>query len=431
MATLEFINYIPQRHIFSKVGSLEWEDDPNQGATQSLPMIFWKDGTPWNEANHWAHERAACGYVDVKTVQNQMSHLHKYAQWLEISDSPDWRHFPMNRSERVLVKWRKFLIDCRDKHSVLAPTTATARMNACISFYRHCSTNGFIGSDTPTWKDISVTIKYYNTVGFKRTVSRLTTDISIKCRVSKGATVEGGLLPITSEHMGQLLEFSKLNSSAELILMLKLGFFTGARVQTICSLNIKNLERAVPDSEVPGLWHVAVGPGSQPHVETKFNVSGNLLVPELLLNELKTYAYSTRRMKREANAPLENKGLLFITSCGNPYERRQNARCSSAINSEMVILRRTASSAGLKFMSNFYFHQTRATYGTQLMRIILPLGNLQASLEFVRTAMFHKEISTTMTYVKFIEQTKAKMEAANAYNHMFFGLANKLGYNNE
>lgn len=426
MASIEFIDYLPQRHTISQNGEVCWEHDTLHKVIESFPMIFWATGIPWDEANHWSHERATDGRVKLKTVQTQMSHLHKYAEWLELTDSPDWRHFPMNRADRVIVKWRKYLIDCRDKYAVLAPTTTTARMNACISFYRHCSISGFIGRDAPKWKDIPVVIKYHDAVGFERSLSRVTTDVSIKCRVAKRTTVEDGLLPITGTHMVQLLEFATLNSSPELLLMLKLGFFTGARVQTICGLNVGNLERAVPDTDVPGLWRIAVGPGSKPHVETKFDVSGNLLVPEQLLNELKTYAFSTRRMKREAVSTKKNKGLVFITSRGNPYERKDEAKRSSALNSQMVVLRRAASSMGLKFMLSFYFHQTRATYGTQVMTILLPLGNLQASLEFLRDAMFHKDVATTMTYVKFIEQTKGKLEVANAFTAAFFGLPRKI-----
>ena len=425
MATLEFIEYDPQRSSIRANGDLDWIPVPNQRKIQSLPMIYWADGSPWNEANHWAHERATGGYVKLKTVQDQMRHLHKFAEWLEQVDSPDWRHFPMNRADRVLVRWRGYLINCRDAIGVLAPSTTTARMNACINFYRHCADFGFISQDAPKWKDIPVVIRYHDMAGFKRTLSRVTTDISIKSRVAKRTAVEEGLLPITGTHMLQLLEFASKSASLELQQMLKLGFFTGARLQTICSLKLGNLERAVPDPDVDGLWCVAAGPGSRPHVETKFDVSGTLRIPDALLRDLKAYAYSTRRMKRQARAFREYKELLFITTRGNPYERREDGKRSSAINSEMVTLRRTALEAGLKFMADFHFHQTRATYGTLLMKTLLPMGNLQAALEFVRNAMFHKEISTTMTYVKFIEQSKGKAEVANAFTQAFFNLAHK------
>ncbi|CAM4333525.1 Site-specific integrase [Comamonas aquatilis] len=425
MATLEFIEYTPQRLILNSTEELTWVEAATQQKIRSLPMIYWDDGSPWNEANHWAHERATGGYVKLKTIQDQMRHLHKFAQWLETKDAPDWRHFPMNRADRVLVKWRGYLIKCRDELGILAPSTTTARMNACINFYSHCAEFGFISHDSPKWKNIPVIVRYHDTAGFKRTLSRVTTDISIKSRVAKKSTVEEGLLPITGVHMQQLLDFASHGASQELQLMLKLGFFTGARLQTICNLKIGNLERAVPDPDVEGLWCIAVGPGSRPFVETKFDVAGMLRLPEAMLLELKSYAYSVRRMKRQARASKEFKELLLLTTQGNPYERRDDGKRSSAVNSEMVNLRRNAVESGMKFMVDFRFHQTRATYGTLLMKTLLPLGNLQAALEFVRNAMFHKEISTTMTYVKFIEQTKAKVEVANAYTQAFFDLAHK------
>jgi len=423
MATLEFIEYIPQRLAFSATEKPTWIAEPAQKRIRSLPMIYWADGSPWNEANHWAHERATGGDIKLKTIQDQMRHLHKFAEWLEHKDAPDWRHFPMNRADRVLVKWRGYLINCRDVLGILAPSTTTARMNACINFYRHCTAFGFISQDTPKWKVIPVVVRYHDTAGFKRTLARLTTDISIKTRVASKSTVEEGLLPITGVHMQQLLKFASLGASQELQLMLKLGFFTGARLQTICDLKIENIERAVPDPDEEGLWCIAVGPGSRPFVETKFGVAGTLRLPEALLLELKSYAYSVRRMKRQARASKNFKELLLLTTQGNPYERRDDGKRSSAVNSEMVSLRRNAVKSGLKFMANFRFHQTRATYGTLLMKTLLTLGNLQAALEFVRKAMFHKDVSTTMTYVKFIEQTKGKAEVANAYTQAFFQLA--------
>lgn len=423
MATLEFIDYVPQRPTVSAAGHVKWIADQRQHAIQSLPMIFWANGSPWSEANHWAHERSTSALVKLKTVQDQMRHLHKFAEWLELDDSPDWRHFPLNRADRVLVRWRRHLIECRDNLGLLKPSTTTARMNACIGFYRHCDEFGFIGGSVPKWKDVPVMVRFSDAVGFERTLSRVTTDISIKARTAIRTTVEDGLMPITGEHMLQLLEFTAQHSSEEMQLMLKLGFLTGARLQTICSLKLENLEHAVPDPEVGGLLYIAVGPGSRPPVETKFDVSGKLLVPEGLLSELKTYAYSVRRLKRQANAPSEFKQLLFITARGNPYEKRSDGKKSSAVNSEMVGLRRAATEAGLKFMSDFHFHQSRATYGTQLMKALLALGNLRAALEFVRGAMFHKDIATTMRYVKFIENTKMKTEVANAYTRVFFDLA--------
>lgn len=88
----------------------------------------------------------------------------------------------------------------------------------------------------------------------------------------------------------------------------------------------------------------------------------------------------------------------------------------------MTDLRRDASRAGLKFMSRFKFHETRATYGTWLMKIMLGITSVPTAIEFVKSAMFHKHESTTFGYVKFIESSKGKEQAAAAFSEAFSGL---------
>ena len=56
------------------------------------------------------------------------------------------------------------------------------------------------------------------------------------------------------------------------------------------------------------------------------------------------------------------------------------------------------------------------------MNIALDATTVKASIEFVRDAMMHKNESTTMRYIRFIEHTKAKIEVANAFTKAFAGL---------
>jgi integrase len=424
VAQLESINHVSKR-AFITDGTVNWESIPSARPISGLPQIFWDDGYPWPEANHWAYERALSIGVKLNTVQSLMAHLHKYASWLE-TNKFDWRHFPTRKSERVLVLYRGALIEARDSGEI-SPSTATARMRAVIQFYRHCAIHNFISRDAPKWKDRPVVISYFDNVGFERTLSRITTDISIPNRARPGFKLEDGLLPITSSHMTELLQFTSSNESEELHLMLTLGFFIGARIGTIASLRIENLENALPDSSIVGIENIAVGPGTG--VATKFDVSGHLLVPDFLLNELKRYAYSPRRLKREQIASKENKSLLFLTRFGNPYSN-PSGLSGSAIAREMTDLRRSAVVAGLKFMKKFHFHQTRATYGTWLMTIALQKIGQKAAIEFVRQAMLHKDEATTMRYITFLEHTKAKIEMGNAFTEAFGGLSTRLGSSN-
>jgi integrase len=92
----------------------------------------------------------------------------------------------------------------------------------------------------------------------------------------------------------------------------------------------------------------------------------------------------------------------------------------------MVKIRHDGRAAGLKFLQHFKFHQTRATYGTWLMSICLEVASVKASIEFVMRAMFHKDERATFGYVKFIENTKTKIEVANAFSNAFLGAKEHL-----
>lgn len=406
---------------------MTWDPDMACRLIQYLPQLFWADGTPWVEANLWAHERATSGKTDLKTVQSNMRHLHKYAQWLE-AEKVDWRHFPILERDRVLIRWRKKLMEERDKYGLLAPSTATQRMNATIHFYRFARANDFIGPDAPLWQERQVVHRFHDVVGFERTMVLASTDLAIPNRPRHGLRLENGLMPITKEQMHELLGFAQQEGKAspELYLMLQLGFFTGARIETITDLKKGSLDNAVADPAAPGLVYIAVGPGHRPHVATKFNVQGRILVPDWLFRELGAYMTGPRRLIREAKAPQENKDLIFLTRFGRRYVESESAS-GTAVGRAMVDLRRAATCAGLRFMKKFHFHMTRATFGTWLTETLLEKGyDHKAVLTFVSDAMLHKDIETTLRYIKFVQQAPIKIKVANEFTEAFLGLSTRM-----
>jgi integrase len=414
MARLEYIHYSPQKPVVVS-GVVVWQPDTVLRSIEGLPQLFWKDGSPWREANLWAVEMGRDRRVKVKTIDSLFYHLHKYANWLEEQTEQgrpiDWRHFPQTRSERVLNRFRGDLIEQRDA-GVLKPSTTTARMGAVIRFYRYAAGRNFISRNAPKWQDKAVVVSYFDDAGFGRTMDRVTTDLSIPNRARHGARLEDSLLPITVQHMTELLDFTKEGVSEELDLMLKIGFYTGARLGTITTLRVKALFDAVPDPAVPGMWSIPVGPGTG--IDTKFDVSGHLMLTDILMKTLKVYATSRRHLDRVIKATDENKSYLFLTRHFNPYT-------VDAVDREMVTLRRAGQAVGLKFLQDFKFHQSRATFGTWLMSICLETGTVKAAIEFVKGALLHKDERDTFRYVTFIEQTKTKIEMANAFTRAFLG----------
>lgn len=428
MASLELINYVPHRAIVGADGQVTWERDRACRPVSNLPQLFWRDGAPWSEANLWAHQRATTGKTDIKTVQSNLGHLHKFAEWLELEEV-DWRHFPMLERDRVLIRWRKHLMELRDTFGLLAPSTATHRMNATILFYRYARAHGLIGRESPMWQDRQVLHRFHDAHGFERTMLLSSTDLAIPNRVRPGFRLEDGLLPLTREQMHELLGFTEqdCNASRELHLMLLLGFYSGARIETITNLKRGTLDKAVADPEAPGLVYLVVGPGHTPHVATKFDVQGRIMVPDWLFDKLLAYSADVTRLKREALAAPENKDLIFLTRFGGRYADRES-RSGTAIGRAMVDLRRKATAAGMKFAKHFHFHMTRATFGTWLTSMLLERGyNAKAVLTFVSAAMLHKDVETTLKYIKFLEQTPIKIEVANEFTQAFLGLRTRLG----
>lgn len=410
MARLEYITYTFYTVTRNCASKLDWTTDHKE-PLKRLPQIFWDDGRGWTEVNLWALERAAAATIDIDTVKRTMKHLLRYANFLEVNGI-DWRHFPSKREEQALRKFRKQLIDERQRGDLQGSTVSNC-MTAVIQFYRFADVKGLVGIHGPMWTDRYAVIPLLDSVGFNRTMTRISSDLSIPNKTRVGTMLEDGLLPLRAEHMAELLSFTARHSVEELHLMLSVGFFTGARIGTITTLTVASLDTAREDPLTPGVFLLPVGPGTG--IATKFSVSGEILVPREVIAELKRYAFSTQRLLREAKTNPVDKGLLFLTRSGRPY----TVETTNRLVQEM---RKQAFDNGLKFAQRFKFHQTRATFGTWLMTLLLDAGGRANAIRVVRDAMLHKDEKTTLTYIHFVENTQAKAHFASVFNSAFTGL---------
>ncbi|MGY6153738.1 site-specific integrase [Paraburkholderia graminis] len=412
MATLDFIHYQPFNASLSETGTLAWTPAAKAPIPQ-LPQIFWQTGHGWHEANVWAERRAR--KVDAETVKRQMKHLCNFANFVE-DEKADWRDFPVKWEDRILLRFRKHLLD-QNVDGILAGSTITNAMNAVVTFYRFAHTHKLIRPEFPMWTDRLVKIRIPDTTGFHRTMTVQSSDLAIPNRATLASALEDGLTPLDARDMSRLLAYSSENEAEELHLMLASGFFTGARLTTVATLTVSGLQTAREDPQIPGIYLLAVGPGTD--VSTKGDVPGNLYVPRDVLNALERFAYSTSRLKREAKAEAVDKDSLFLTRSGKRY---------SAVTIDRLVyaMRMRATGAGLKFMRHFKFHQTRATFGTMLMEIALSSGASPAeAIDLVRKAMLHKDEKTSWTYIKFRKETRAKILLASEFHNLFTGIAGR------
>jgi integrase len=413
MARLEFISFTPHRVEIGASGELLVKESVN-ASIPNLPQLFWNDGTAWVEANLWALERLSDGRIDFETVKRTMKHLRTYAEFLE-TKAFDWRHFPIRKDEQPLRKFRKWLLEGVDE-SAIAISTASNCMAAVIQFYRYADVNELVGSQVPMWQDRLAVIPLYDSKGFKRTIVRLSSELSISKRQRIGTVLEDGLLPLRADHMAELLRYTAEHAVEELHRMLSVGFFTGTRIGTIVTLTLASLETAREDPHAPGIYRLAVGPGT--NISTKFSVRGEIMVPSAVLKDLKRYASSTRRLLREAKANAKDKQSLFLTKSGEPYT-------VETVNRLVYEMRKKAIAFGLYFMHRFKFHQSRATFGTWLMQLLLDAGSKTDAIRIVRDALLHKDEKTTLGYITFLENSRAKAHFATEFNAAFTGLSNR------
>jgi integrase len=133
------------------------------------------------------------------------------------------------------------------------------------------------------------------------------------------------------------------------------------------------------------------------------------------------YADCQRRLARVEKADVGDRDLIFLTKNGNPYAP-PTAERSSAINVEMHSLRRKAARLGIGALRDFYFHQTRATFATQLTVTLLPIAGVAGTLAMVKEALLHKDESTTLKYIKFVQHSPIKEAIANEFTKAFMGI---------
>lgn len=146
----------PTHRADAALNTISWSQGAKRPNTH-IPQIFWRDCTPWREANMWAIWQIKRGAKKVETAQSAMGHLRAYAAWIE-ERGITWAHFPDREDQRCLTMYRGHLISQRDSEQLM-PSTVSARMNAVLRFYRWVVKNGLIVTDQPLWKDKSVLVQ--------------------------------------------------------------------------------------------------------------------------------------------------------------------------------------------------------------------------------------------------------------------------------
>jgi len=418
MASLELVNLIRVTPDISD-GAVFWPQITDH-PTEPTPLIFWRDGSPWREANLWANHKATG--TEFATLYSLMSHLLAYGKWLE-RNGIDWWHFPELESQRCLYRFRGAL-KLAMKHGEISSQTASNRMRALTQFYRWVAAMGILSTNWPMWRERHFGIRLTDMFGFERTLSTRSTNLAISAKKTVGEALEGGLYPVTKETERCILKFVCENGTPELLHMLGLGFRTGMRLGTIADLKILSLQRATPDPLMTGFLRVQVGPNAHPPVATKHGVNGAVRIHQGDLDTLIAYATDTRRLLRQARADSKDRNLLFLTKAGHAYAGSGQGN-HRAVQMELSRLKQLAIRQGDPCLIDFHFHRSRATFGSNIAKILLSRLPTPDALGLLQELMLHADVATSLKYVKFAEKSKALEDASDAYSREFLKLGDR------
>lgn len=92
--------------------------------------------------------------------------------------------------------WLPSNIKARDAGHI-RPATASEYMRNCISFYRWVRRRGLLSPTLLLWKDKRFLIRYFDQVGFERTLAGTTTDLGIPNRQSTTLLIVGEVIQRT------------------------------------------------------------------------------------------------------------------------------------------------------------------------------------------------------------------------------------------
>jgi len=416
MARIETVRYCSHR---AEIGDekIEWLPRSIGQSIDALPLIFWSNGMPWREVNLWFIEQASTQSIDIKTVQSKASALLTYAKWLEATNV-SWTHFPELKYERCLERYRGALVLMRQE-SALAPSTTSHKIRVVVQFYKWIILKGLLSPEWPMWVSKTIGISYTDKRGYSRVQEVSTTSLAIPNRKRPHELLEDGVWPVSQLDRELILDCAERHMPIEISLILLLGFHTGMRIQTITDLKIQTITQAVPHPLMEHISLLAVGPGASPSVATKYDVTGQIEIPNLLLEQLIDYSHSIQRILRKTRANESNRDLIFLTKAGNPYARR-GFDTSTAINVAMHKLRQIARKQDIKALTDFKFHQSRATFATEYA-VFAVATDPQNAIAIVMRSLLQKDEATAMRYIKFAKRTPIKSQAANEFTRRFLG----------
>ncbi|MDY6523726.1 tyrosine-type recombinase/integrase [Acinetobacter faecalis] len=406
-----------------------------------LPVIIQGDGSPSEVFNLYLLKKLKQTIqYDFKTFASIANQLIDFQRFLE-DEQLDCLKFHKLKQLNAIFKYRTRLIE-QANAGLISARSASNRINAVVNFYRFLVTEDLVDHQRYgiPFKDVYKYIAVDNEFGARRKMAIKSHDLVIhvpaKAQNSEAIVDGGELSPLTVEEQAVVLKALQ-KSSREYQLMFYLALFTGARLQTICTLRINCLFNRESDSH--GFIRLPVGAGTG--VDTKFQKPMTLLIPNWLAQDLKIYINSEQAHQRriKSNYGDSNENYVFLTKLGTPFytskgeqqELTERIKASNSFTEKLKLYEGEAVRSYLKIVllptirlidtqfQSFKFHDLRASFGMNLLGSqlkYLPDGHSHmTAVEYVQARMGHSNIKTTLQYLNYKSRLQWRSKVQHEY----------------
>lgn len=422
----------------------------HKGYYPNFPVIIQGDGTPWEIGNlYLVHHLLSSPNYESRSYRSRADHLLDYLRFLEDEDL-DFLYFPENDLLKVTYRYRRRLAD-QIIAGEIKRGNGRARINAVVGFYKALMKNGLVSESDFKHQPFEVVKKYIHiesNFGLSKLLSVESHNLAIsapKQQQAPGYINDGGLLrPLGVDEQEKVL-VALLSSSREYQLIFYIALFTGARIQTICTIRVRHIWKALDGD---GDLRMPIGAGTG--VDTKSGRQMTLKVPGWLVQDLRVYSRSMEAIKRREKSFygdvddnylfLANTGSEYYTSKKEILDRgraglgeqeidrgygsiREGATIRQYITDTILPRIRSVDSEFLKFR----FHDLRATFGMNLLEDELEQrgeGGTMAAVECVQQRMGHSDKRVTLQYLNYKTDMKRKANIMSRYEARLFKYVN-------
>jgi len=414
------------------------------GYYPNFPVLIQGNGEPWLIGNLYLTTKLERepGY-ESKTYRGIADHLLDYLRFLE-DQKLNFLHFPENDRLKVTYRYREQLLNFVD-NAELSTSTAKSRINAVVNFYDAITKWGLVNQPcgdgiafTRINRELFVKTEYGAAGKVKISSHNLSLKGGSKQSCAEYIKDDEELRPLTTDEQAIVLK-TLHHSSREYQLIFYLALFTGARIQTIGTLRIRDFEGRL-DSD--GNLRLAIVSGTL--IDTKKNKKMTLLVPGWLVKDIIIYSRCPEAIKRRLRSYYGDSkdNYVFLSKSGIPYytSRREISSKSQKMFTSNGNMSRRAQQVNIQDgaalrvhiqqillprifrthpnFKKFKFHDLRATFGMNLMESqIKHFGNTSTNyaIEHVQQRMGHTNKNTTLQYLNY----KTRMEWKKSIQHEF------------